>query len=94
MRTKAKRSTHELASLLLTIGQAALDAVEASGLLVRPKAKRKTTTKRKRRTKAEMQAARSLYLQAQPARPKKAKAETSQDPTDHPRRRDDIEDDD
>lgn len=91
MRTKAKRSTHELASLLLTIGQAALDAVEASGLLVRPKAKRKTTTKRKRRTKAEMQAARSA---AKPARPKKAKAEKPQDPTDHPRRRDDIEDDD
>lgn len=85
MRTKAKRSTHELASLLLTIGQAALDAVEASGLLVRPKAKRATKgPKRKRRTKAEMQA----------ARPKKAKAEKSQDPTDHPRRRDDIEDDD
>ena len=91
MRTKAKRSTHELASLLLTIGQAALDAVEASGLLVRPKAKRATTTKRKRRTKAEMQAARSA---AKPARPKKATAEKPQDPTDHPRRRDDIEDDD
>ena len=30
MRTKAKRSTHELASLLLTISQAALDAVEAA----------------------------------------------------------------
>ena len=53
MRTKAKRSTHELASLLLTIGPSRpLDAVEAVGLLVRPKAKRATKgPKRKRRTK-------------------------------------------
>lgn len=92
MRTKAKRSTHELASLLLTIGQAALDAVEASGLLVRPKAKRATTTKRKRRTKAEMQAACSA---AKPAKKlQKQRPVLPQDPTDHPRRRDDIEDDD
>ena len=93
MRTKAKRSTHELASLLLTIGQAALDAVEASGLLVRPKAKRATKgPKRKRRTKAEMQAACSA---AKPAKKlQKQRPVLPQDPTDHPRRRDDIEDDD
>ncbi len=85
-RPKTKRSTADLASLLLAIGQATLEAVEDSGLLVRPKAKRKTTGKRrKRRTKAEM---------AEAAKPKRAPKPKAPRQRDEDERRDDIEDED